>query len=69
MSQYPRGLLQGLMISVRRKVFVSYHHAGDQWFPKFNEMLSRWSDVRAIMRAIQNALVAQYKLIGVTKLS
>lgn len=38
-------------------------------YPKFKEMIYQWSDVRAIMRAIQDVLVEQYKLIDVTKLS
>ena len=37
-------------------------------YPRVNEMLSQWSDVRAIMRAIQDKLVEQYKLVDVTKL-
>jgi len=38
-------------------------------YPKLREMLSQWSDVRAIMRAIQDELVKQYKLIDVSKLT
>lgn len=38
-------------------------------YPKLNEMLSQWSDVRAIMRAIQDELVTMYKLVDVTKLA
>ena len=37
-------------------------------YPRVNEMLSQWSNVRAIMRAIQDKLVEQYKLVDVTKL-
>lgn len=32
-------------------------------------MISQWSDVRAIMRAIQDELVQMYKLVDVTKLA
>lgn len=38
-------------------------------YPKIKEMLSEWSDVRAIMRAIQDKLVEMYKLVDVTKLA
>ena len=38
-------------------------------YPKLNDMISQWSDVRAIMRAIQDELVGMYKLVDVTKLS
>lgn len=38
-------------------------------YPKSKEMLSQWSDVRAIMRAIQDELVTMYKLVDVTKLA
>jgi hypothetical protein len=38
-------------------------------YPKRSEMLSHWSDVRAIMRAIQEKLVTTYKLVDVTKLA
>ena len=38
-------------------------------YPKLNDMISQWSDVRAIMRAIQDELVSMYKLVDVTKLS
>lgn len=38
-------------------------------YPKIKEMTSQWSDVRAIMRAIQDELVGIYKLVDVTKLS
>lgn len=37
-------------------------------YPKIDEMLTQWSDVRAIMRAIQDELVKMYKLVDVTKL-
>lgn len=37
-------------------------------YPRVKEMLSQWSDVRAIMRAIQDELVVTYKLIDVSKL-
>lgn len=38
-------------------------------YPKLNDMISQWSDVRAIMRAIQDELVSMYKLVDVTKFS
>ena len=38
-------------------------------YPKLNDMISQWSDVRAIMRAIQDELVSMYKLVDVTKLA
>ena len=38
-------------------------------FPKAKELLSQWSDVRSIMRAIQDQLVTAYKLVDVTKLN
>lgn len=38
-------------------------------YPKLNDMVSQWSDVRAIMRAIQDELVRMYKLVDVTKLA
>ena len=38
-------------------------------YPKIKEMISQWSDVRAIMRAIQDELVTMYKLVDVTKLN
>jgi hypothetical protein len=38
-------------------------------YPKLNDMISQWSDVRAIMRAIQDELVRMYKLVDVTKLA
>ena len=38
-------------------------------YPKEKELISQWSDVRAIMRAIQDKLVEMYKLVDVTKLS
>lgn len=38
-------------------------------YPMLKEMKSQWSDVRAIMRAIQDKLVSMYKLVDVTKLS
>ena len=38
-------------------------------YPKLVEMISQWSDVRAIMRAIQDELVQMYKLVDVTKLA
>lgn len=37
-------------------------------YPRLREMLSQWSDLRAIMRAIQDGLVKAYKLVDVTKL-
>jgi hypothetical protein len=37
-------------------------------YPRVKEMLSQWSDVRSIMRAIQDQLVATYKLVDVSKL-
>lgn len=37
-------------------------------YPQVKEMLSQWSDLRAIMRAIQDRLVAEYKLVDVSKL-
>jgi hypothetical protein len=40
-----------------------------QAYPRVTEMLSQWSDLRAIMRAIQDELVARYKLVDVTKLA
>ena len=38
-------------------------------YPKLHDMISQWSDVRAIMRAIQDELVSMYKLVDVTKLA
>ena len=38
-------------------------------YPKLDNMISQWSDVRAIMRAIQDELVSMYKLVDVTKFS
>lgn len=38
-------------------------------YPRIEEMISQWSDLRAIMRAIQDELVTMYKLVDVTKLS
>ena len=38
-------------------------------YPKLHDMISQWSDVRAIMRAIQDQLVTMYKLVDVTKLA
>lgn len=38
-------------------------------YPKLNGMISQWSDLRAIMRAIQDKLVHMYKLVDVTKLA
>lgn len=38
-------------------------------YPKLKDMISQWSDVRAIMRAIQDELVTMYKLVDVTKLA
>lgn len=38
-------------------------------YPKLNDMISQWSDVRAIMRAIQDDLAIRYKLIDVNKLT
>lgn len=38
-------------------------------YPRINEMLSEWSDLRSIMRAIQDELVMMYKLVDVTKLA
>ena len=40
-----------------------------QAYPRVKEMVAQWSDVRAIMRAIQDELVQMYKLVDVTKLS
>lgn len=37
-------------------------------YPRAKELLSQWSDVRFIMRAIQDELVSTYKLVDVTKL-
>lgn len=37
-------------------------------YPRVKEMLSQWSEVRAIMRAIQDNLASSYKLIDLTKL-
>lgn len=37
-------------------------------YPRVKEMLSQWSDLRAIMRAIQDELVETYKLIDISKL-
>lgn len=37
-------------------------------YPKVKEMTAQWSDLRAIMRAIQDRLVAEYKLVDVSKL-
>ena len=36
-------------------------------YPRFAQMRSQWSDLRVIMRAIQDELVAKYKLIDVSK--
>lgn len=38
-------------------------------YPKIDEMISEWSDLRAIMRAIQDELVKKYRLIDVTKIA
>lgn len=38
-------------------------------YPRLDEMISQWSDVRSIMRAIQDKLVVTYKLVDVTKLA
>jgi hypothetical protein len=38
-------------------------------YPRLKEMISQWSDVRSIMRAIQDKLVNMYKLVDVTKLA
>ena len=38
-------------------------------YPKLTMMISEWSDVRAIMRAIQDNLVITYKLVDATKLA
>jgi hypothetical protein len=38
-----------------------------QAYPRLKEFISNWSDVRAIMRAIQDELVIAYKLVDVTK--
>lgn len=38
-------------------------------YPRLKEMIAQWSDVRAIMRAIQDELVKTYKLVDVTKLA
>lgn len=37
-------------------------------YPKIKEMIAQWSDLRAIMRAIQDRLVDEYKLVDVSKL-
>lgn len=53
-----------------------WEHEADQNLPPFERQkayphmqafISHWSDVRAIMRAIQDELVAAYKLVDVTK--
>jgi len=36
-------------------------------FAELKDMLSQWSDLRAIMRAIQDQLVLKYKLVDVAK--
>lgn len=36
-------------------------------YPRAKELLRQWSDLRAIMRAIQDELVVAYKLVDVTK--
>lgn len=38
-------------------------------YPRADDLCSEWSDVRFIMRAIQDQVVASYKLIDVTKLA
>lgn len=38
-------------------------------YPHLEKMLSQWSDLRAIMRAIQDELVTMYKLVDVAKLA
>jgi hypothetical protein len=38
-------------------------------YPKIEKMLSEWSDVRVIMRAIQDKIIDTYKLVDVTKSS
>ena len=38
-------------------------------YPNLTSMISQWSDVRAIMRAIQDELVTMYKLVDVNKLT
>lgn len=42
--------------------------ARQQAYPRVSELLAEWSDLRAIMRAIQDRLVKMYKLIDVTKI-
>ena len=37
-------------------------------YPRIKDMLAQWSDLRAIMRAIQDKLAISYKLIDLTKL-
>lgn len=37
-------------------------------YPGVKEMLSQWSDLRAVMRAIEDNLALSYKLIDLTKL-
>ncbi len=37
-------------------------------YPRIGDMLAHWSEVRAIMRAIQDKLVDAYKLVNVAKL-
>lgn len=37
-------------------------------YPKIKQMKAEWSEVRAIMRAIQDKLVESYKLVDVSKL-
>lgn len=37
-------------------------------YAKATDMIAQWSDLRAIMRAIQDRLVAEYKLVDVSKL-
>ena len=38
-------------------------------YPRLKEMISQWSEVRQIMRAIQDELVHKYKLVDVSKLA
>lgn len=37
-------------------------------YPHLTQMQSEWSDLRSVMRAIQDKLVSEYKLVDVTKL-
>ncbi len=40
-----------------------------QAYLRVKEMVAQWSDVRAIIRAIQDELMQMYKLVDVTQLS